>query len=142
MTESHPKAEPGFAHLGSYLKLLESRASRARQGESSENANAECIQKSIGIQGEDTSSELQQAPVDSDPEQFAHFLATTFGDLAFRNLPFYRLVAKLPRTIVLDALQRAKDAQNIRKSRAHLFAFLVRGHLPRRSRSSFTNHEL
>ena len=142
MTEPHPQAESGFAHLGTYLQVLHDRASRARQGEFSENANAECIQ-SIGIGGKEGSGEpLDQAPVDNDPEQFARFLASTFGDATLRNLAFYRLVSRLPRHIVLDALQRAKDAQNIRKSRAHLFAFLVRDHLPRHSSNLSTNHDL
>jgi hypothetical protein len=140
MTEPQPQAEPGFLHLGSYLRALERRASRAPPEESHQ--NAECIE-SIRIRGKEGSGEpLTHDAVDNDPERFAHFLAMTFGDTTFRNLAFYRLVAKLPRPVVLDALQRAKDAQNIRKSRAHLFAFLVREHLPRRLRTSPTNDDL
>jgi hypothetical protein len=66
-------------------------------------------------------------------ERLARHLAMTLaGDDGLRNLAFYRKVARtMPRHVVLDALGRAKDARHIRKSRAHLFAFLVRQHLNR-----------
>lgn len=70
-----------------------------------------------------------------DQERFAQHLASSLGGRdAERNIPFYRLVARaVPRSVALDALVRAKDARDIRKSRAHLFASLVRPHLPHRS---------
>jgi hypothetical protein len=66
-------------------------------------------------------------------ERLARHLATTLaGNDGLRNLAFYRKVARtVSRHVVLDALGRAKDARHIRKSRAHLFAFLVRQHLSR-----------
>jgi hypothetical protein len=79
--------------------------------------------------GEPLGSE-RPLPVDNGTEQLAHHLASSLGDSALRNIAFYRKVARMvPRAVALDALTRARDAQNIRKSRAHLFAYLMRPHL-------------
>jgi hypothetical protein len=66
-------------------------------------------------------------------ERLARHLALALVESdGLRNIAFYRKVARtVPRRVVLDALDRAKDARHIRKSRAHLFAFLVRPHLTR-----------
>jgi hypothetical protein len=87
----------------------------------------------LALEGSGEPSEGVVTATAPNTEAFARYLAQTFGDTNLRSLPFYRLVTRtVPRHIVLDALQRAKDAQDVRKSRAHLFSFLVRGHLPKR----------
>lgn len=64
-------------------------------------------------------------------EGFARYLAQTLGDTTLQNIRHYRRIVRLvPRHLILDALGRAKDAQDVRKTRAHLFTHLVKPHLP------------
>jgi hypothetical protein len=73
---------------------------------------------------------------DDDPERVAAHLASALRDE--KSIAFFRIVARaVPREVIRDALTRALDAQNIRKSRSALFVHIVRPHLPRRS---LTNH--
>ena len=104
----------------------------------SPNANAvQKVQNALAFRGKEGSGEPSGAEAASDVDElegFARYLATTLGDTHFRNLAFYRLaVRSVSKPVLLDALCRAKDARDVRKSRAHLFAFLVRDHLPNRN---------
>jgi hypothetical protein len=72
----------------------------------------------------------------NDPERVAAHLASALRDE--KSIAFFRIVARaVPREVIRDALTRALDAQNIRKSRSALFVHIVRSHLPHRS---LTNH--
>ena len=127
----------------------------SNKGSLSPNANAEAnaVQKIPNAlafpEEEDLLSSSRLVPpstgVDSfaSSERFAQYLAGALaGRDAVRNLAFYRLVARVvPRHIAQDALTRALDAQAVRKSRAHLFAFLIREHLPKHSRSYSPSHD-
>jgi hypothetical protein len=148
--QTHFPGGAGFSRLGdlvpaSPIDALAPSAephARAKHGDPSEvrpspNANADQkISNALAFRGKEGSGEPSGAgPVENPngPEGFARYLATTFGDTAFRNIAFYRVVVRtVPRHVILDALGRAKDARDVRKSRAHLFAFLVRDHLPKR----------
>lgn len=98
--------------------------------------NALAFQEGPTIQK--SSKPVAQAPaVDNGAaaERLAHHLATALGGAnSLSHLPFYRKVVRtVPRSIILDAFGRARDARNVRKTRAHLFAYLIRPHLIRPS---------
>lgn len=83
-------------------------------------------------------------PAAADQERIASWLASALQDEAHRA--FYTTVAaQVPEAVIRDALVRAKDAHNIRKSRAALFTFIVRPHLRqgrrRRSQSPSSSQE-
>lgn len=81
-------------------------------------------------------------PVDNhENERRAHHLANALGGhAALVNIAFYRKVVRtVPHHVVQDALTRALDAMSVRKSRAHLFAFLLRPHLADPSLTNRTN---
>lgn len=80
-------------------------------------------------------SPARTSPVDNDIERIAAHLASALRDE--KSIVFFRLVARaVPREVIRDALMRALDAQSVHRSRAALFAHIVRPHLSRRS---FTN---
>jgi hypothetical protein len=125
----------------------------SKQSNQSKNANAvKEFSNVLAFQGEkalthSASSVPSPACVDnpfSDRERFARYLVDAIGGPdGERNMAFYRLVVRtVPRNIILDALGRTKDAQNIRKGRAQLFAFLVREHLPRNQTGRARNQPL
>lgn len=144
--KTHPHHEAAFVQLRDVLRSPGSARSKtcpglereptegSKDASSSRNANAvqETLKALAGARegcGEPWGAG-QPSLVDNGTERLAHHLASSLGDVALRNIAFYRKVARMvPRALVLDALTRARDAQNIRKSRAHLFAFLVRQHL-------------
>lgn len=66
-----------------------------------------------------------------EPERVAAHLASALRD--DKSIAFFRIVARaVPREVISDALTRALDAQNIRRSRSALFVHIVRPHLPHR----------
>lgn len=69
------------------------------------------------------------SPHVDNPLHVADYLANRLDDE--KSLAFYKLVASLPREVIRDALMRALDvpARDIRRSRAAIFASLVRPHL-------------
>lgn len=122
------------SRLGSLL--VEGGLGDSKQSSLSPNANADQeTGNALAFWGKEGSGEPSGvAAVDSsrESEGFAHYLAEALGDVTRQNIAFYKKVARVvPRSIALDALGRAKDAQSVRKSRAHLFAFLVRDHFPK-----------
>lgn len=87
-----------------------------------------------GERGEGASQPVDTLSAAEHIERIAGYLATRLRDE--KSLAFYRLVARaVPREVVRDALARALDVpqQSIRRSRAALFAHLMRPHMPRRS---------
>ena len=70
-----------------------------------------------------------------DKQHVADYLAARLGDE--NNPAWYSLVVRtVPREVVQDALRRTLDVRpaDIRRSRAALFATIVRPHLRRRTR--------
>jgi hypothetical protein len=83
-----------------------------------------------------TRSGLDEDPSD-DPERVAAHLASALRDE--KSIAYFRIVARaVPREVVRDALTRALEARNIRKTRAALFVHIVRPYLPRSSTNSRT----
>jgi hypothetical protein len=84
-----------------------------------------------------TLESVAQATVpEDDPERVAAHLASALRDE--KSIAFFRIVARaVPREVIRDALTRALDAQNIRKSRSALFVHIVRPHLPHRSLTNY-----
>lgn len=124
------------AEQGRELEAERGRGS-SNQVSGSTNANADRnFSTALAFQGKDTSEESPEPAratgVDNGNESFARYLAQALGDTTYRNIAFYRkAVRTVPRHVLLDALGRAKDARDIRKSRAQLFTFLVRDHMPK-----------
>ena len=70
--------------------------------------------------------------IDLEPERVAGYLASALRDE--KSIAFFQVVTRsVPREVVSDALERALNARNIRKSRGALFAHIVRPYLPRSS---------
>jgi hypothetical protein len=64
-----------------------------------------------------------------DVERVAAHLASALRDE--KSIAYFRIVARaVPREVVRDALTRALDVRNVRKSRAALFTHIVRPYLP------------
>lgn len=128
----------GFSRLTDLLPTaLDPRDSK--QSGLLQNANADRnIRTALAFGGKEGSGKPSGATtaassVSNAANGFAEYLADTLGDAEHHNIAFYRLVCRtVPRDLILDALQRAKDAQNVRRSRAALFTFLIRHHLPKR----------
>jgi len=134
----------GAQLLGLAVGVEQGRDAEAERGRGSSNqvsgsTNANADRKfstALAFQGKDTSEEppepARASSVDNGNESFARYLAQALGDTTYRNMAFYRkAVRTVPRHILQDALGRAKDARDIRKSRAQLFTFLVRDHMPK-----------
>lgn len=132
----HKSGDAGSGGKGGFKRLPLSQ--NANADKNSLNALALGVKEGTGEPSGDRATE---PPVDNDEiERVAHHLAEALGGrAALINLPFYRLVVRtVSREIVRDALTRALDARDIRRSRAHLFAFLVREHLPSRHPNSIS----
>lgn len=150
MNETHSHNEVGFVRLGAILF-----GSRAADEEKkgfgddemgslgipgTQNAFQEFSETRSERSGNGTYSEARASPahatpVDNDIERVAAHLASALRDE--KSIAYFRLVARaVPREVIRDALARALDARSVRRSRAALFAHLVRPHL---RPGSFTN---
>ena len=145
---AHELGDPGLAGRLIALALGASRDSGERRGEgggegqvasaATQNAFQEILETRLrsgsgeGAGGARVAEPEPTAPGHEDVERVAAHLASALRDE--KSIAFLRIVARaVPREVIRDALTRALDAQNIRKSRSALFAYIVRPHLPQRS---------
>lgn len=132
-TDIHSSSREAKRGFGGDVKRCPSSLEALNAFQNSSGMRSERLGNGEAFEGR--ASPARTTPVDNDIERIAAHLASALRDE--KSIVFFRLVARaVPREVIRDALMRALDAQSVHRSRAALFAHIVRPHLPRRS---FTN---